>query len=447
MVAAPQPIGRRLLAVLALLANGAAFVVVAMSFFDNLGALVLGLLCLALASMAMYIALVSRGAIRWLAATVAVGLVLFVVVTLVIAADFVRAIELLALAAISVAATRAVLRGALTAQLRASTLAPVPPAKRPVLVINPKSGGGKAERFGLVEECRRRGVEPVVLRPGDDLDALAEQAAASGADVVGMAGGDGSQALVAGVAARHGIAHVCVPAGTRNHLALDLGLDRDDVVGALEAYGDGFERTIDLATVNGLTFVNNVSLGLYAAVVDSDEYRDAKVATTLDRLPDLLGKNAEPFRLRFTTPAGDVCDDAHVIHVSNNPYAMHSLVGAGSRPRLDDGVLGVTTLRIDRAADIPTLVALVNAGKVQSFRGYREWTATSFRVDADEPVAAGVDGEAIRLSPPLLFEARPAAVRVRVPRHVPGLSPGALAEKPLGRRVAALARVAAGRPV
>ncbi len=128
--------------------------------------------------------------------------------------------------------------------------------------MNPKSGGGKAERFHLADECRQRGIEPVVLKPGDDLLQLAEDAIARGADVIGMAGGDGSQALVASVAARHGVPHVCVPAGTRNHFALDLGLDRSDVVGALDAFTDGVERRIDLATDNGRTFVNNASLGL-----------------------------------------------------------------------------------------------------------------------------------------------------------------------------------------
>ena len=442
-----QPIGRRFLAVVALLASAAALVLVAAGLLDNFVGLVIGLGCLALATMTMYVALVSRRTVRWIAATASVVLVLVVVVDLVVGAEPLRAVLLVALWAIAVGAGRSALHSALAEKLRTSTLAPVSTARRPVLLVNPKSGGGKAERFDLAGECARRGVESVVLRPGDDLAALAEQAAVSGADVVGMAGGDGSQALVAGVAARHGIAHVCVPSGTRNHLALDLGLDRDDVVGALDAYGDAFERTIDLAMVNGMTFVNNVSLGLYAAVVESDEYRDAKMSTTLDRLPDLLGKTAEPFRLRFTTPAGDHFENAHVIHVSNNPYATHSFVGGGSRPRLDGGVLGVTTLRIDRPADVPALLALVKAGRVQSFGGYREWTATSFRVDADEPVSAGVDGEAMSLNPPLVFEARPGALRVRVPRHASGVSPGALAEMPLARRLGALVRVAAGRPV
>ena len=134
-------------------------------------------------------------------------------------------------------------------------LAPAPagavsvgPARRGVLLMNPWSGGGKVERFALEDEARRRGVTPIVLRRGDDLRTLAEHAAEQGADVIGMAGGDGSQALVADVARRHDLPFVCVPAGTRNHFALDLGLDRDDVAAALDAYGTAVERRIDLAT-------------------------------------------------------------------------------------------------------------------------------------------------------------------------------------------------------
>jgi diacylglycerol kinase family enzyme len=125
---------------------------------------------------------------------------------------------------------------------------------RPVLVMNLKSGGGKAERFRLAEECEQRGIEPIVLRPGDDLRQLAQDAVDRGADVIGMAGGDGSQALVA----------------------------------------DGVDRLVDLASVNGRIFVNNASLGLYAKVIQSPEYRDAKLATTASVLPDVLGPGAVP---------------------------------------------------------------------------------------------------------------------------------------------------------
>src|SRR5215216_6351419 len=118
------------------------------------------------------------------------------------------------------AARYAVRHSRMTEELAGRHARPANPARKGVLIINPKSGGGKAERFNLPTEARKRAVT-------------------QGADVIGMAGGDGSQALVARVAMHRDVAHVCVPAGTRNHLALDLGLDRDDVVGALDAFTDG----------------------------------------------------------------------------------------------------------------------------------------------------------------------------------------------------------------
>jgi diacylglycerol kinase family enzyme len=118
---------------------------------------------------------------------------------------------------------------------------PVPAATHGVLFMNLKSGGGKAERFHLVDECTRRGIEPIVLEPGTAWLQAVWDVAAGGADVLGMAGGDGSQAMVGTVAAEFDLPMVVVPAGTRNHLALDLGLDRNDVVGALDAYGEAVE--------------------------------------------------------------------------------------------------------------------------------------------------------------------------------------------------------------
>src|SRR5690606_7459603 len=156
---------------------------------------------------------------------------------------------------------------------------------------------------------------------------LARDAVARGVDVLGMAGGDGSQALVASVASEADVAFVCIPAGPRNHFALDLGLDRDDVGGALDAFGDAVERRIDLATVNGRTFVNNVSLGVYAKIVQSPEYRDAKGQTAVAMLPDLLGPDGEPFDLHFDGPDGAEHSGAQLIQVSNNAYVLSA--GAG----------------------------------------------------------------------------------------------------------------------
>src|SRR5271165_210462 len=122
--------------------------------------------------------------------------------------------------------------------------------RRPVLFINPASGGGKAARAGLADLARERGIEPVVLAPGEDLEALAREAVADGADALGMAGGDGSLGVVAAAASAHGLPFVCVPAGTRNHFARDLGVARHDLVGALDAFTDGLERSVDLGEAN-----------------------------------------------------------------------------------------------------------------------------------------------------------------------------------------------------
>jgi diacylglycerol kinase family enzyme len=320
----------------------------------------------------------------------------------------------------------------------------VGPAQRAVLIINPKSGGGKGERFNLPEEAQKRGVEPVLLAPGSDLRELAERAVTDGADVIGMAGGDGSQALVASVAMKRGVAHVCVPAGTRNHFALDLGLDRDDVVGALDAFTDGVERRIDLGCVNDRIFVNNASLGLYARVVQSGDYRGAKLTTWRHMLPELLGPGKALADLHFVGPDERAWDDPALVMVSNNPYLLQGS-GAGTRPRLDTGQLGVFVTQIGRAGDLAKLVTLSAIGLSQRFGGVRGWSATEFEVSSGSCVAAGLDGEALLLAPPLRFLSLPGALRVRLPRHARGLSPAGAAVSVNRGDFTALLRIAAGK--
>ena len=321
---------------------------------------------------------------------------------------------------------------------------PVSAATRGVLFMNLKSGGGKAERFHLVDECTRRGIKPVVLGPGMDWLQTVRDVAASGVDVLGMAGGDGSQAMVGTVAAELGLPMVVVPAGTRNHLALDLGLDRDDVVGALDAYGEAVERTMDLADLNGHVFVNNVSLGLYAAVVRSPEYRDAKVDTTLTTLPQVLGPDTEPFDLRFTGPDAVEHQGAHVIQISNNPYGA-TVGGMTSRPRLDTHQLGVTALVLDKPGGAAAFLAALASGHPERFAGFTSWITPTFEVTSDAPIEIGLDGETMVMEPPLRLSIRPNPVRVRLPKHAIGYSPAA---RSLGWRESShqLWNVLLGRP-
>lgn len=268
-----------------------------------------------------------------------------------------------------------------------------------VLIVNPSSGGGKAQRHHLVDACRRQGIDTIVLGHGEDPSTLAADAVAAGADVIGMAGGDGSQAAVAAVAAAQDVPFVCVPAGTRNHFALDLGIDATNVVGALDAFFAATDRRIDLGRVNGRAFVNNVSLGVYGEVVQSPQYRDAKLRTVIEMLPELIGPGTEPFDLRFTGPDGSPQEGAHLVLVSNNRYRLDRVGNRGTRGGIDEGTLGVVAVRVG-----PPL------------HGWRdEWATQTFRVDSASALNVGIDGEAVAIDPPLVFESSPAVLRVRVP--------------------------------
>jgi hypothetical protein len=239
-----------------------------------------------------------------------------------------------------------------------------------------------------------------------------------------MAGGDGSQAVVAAAAVRHGIAYACVPAGTRNHFALDLGLDRSDVLQALDAFTDAVERTIDLGQVNDRVFVNNASLGVYAEVVRSRSYRAAKLQTSLRLLPDLLGPAAAAPDLAFDGPDEQNYSGMSLVLVSNNPYQLSRVARAGGRPRLNTGRLGVL------AAWPPG-------------RRSREWSLPGLEVRSTGPVPVAVDGEALLLTPPLRFTSLPGVLRVRLPRHLRATRRNAALSR---RDLTALARIAAGRP-
>jgi len=313
------------------------------------------------------------------------------------------------------------------------------PPEHPVLFVNPRSGDGRAERTGLVPAARERGLEVVVLEPGDDLETLVDAALERGADGLAMAGGDGSQAIVARIAAAHDLPYACIPSGTRNHFALDLGVDRDDDIGALDAFGPGAgEHVVDLAEVNGRTFVNNASLGVYAEAVQREGYREAKLRTILDTVPEVIGPDGRALDLAWTGPSGRTHRTAAVILVSNNRYRLGRAIGSGTRPRIDDGLLGIA----------------IAGGAAESGRGlggrrrpWQDWTASTFEVDSDAPVHAGIDGETVVLDPPLRFAIRPGALRARIAPQHPGASPSAAAPTGVRASVAGLLRLAAGRPV
>ena len=374
--------------------------------------------------------LANRGLLRWLA------LVLVIAAPVLILVVFARA-SLLWVAIVAVAlmvAAAGTARTALSTGGQETAMPAVPAARprRPFLIMNPRSGGGKVTRFGLKDKAQALGAEVAMLEgPGTvDVAALARKAVADGADLLGVAGGDGTQALVAGIAAEHHLPFLVISAGTRNHFALDLGLDREDPATCLDALTDGEELRVDLGVIADRTFVNNASFGAYAEVVRSPAYRDDKRGTTLQMLPDLLHGHQGA---RLTARAGASTIQApQALLISNGPYEMTDIAGLGRRARLDAGTLGVVAVRVDSARQAAGLIRRGHG------TGLTTLTAEEVTVDADaSQIPVGIDGETILLPAPVRCAIRPRALRVVVPRERPGVpAPKAALEWPRLRQLA-----------
>ena len=317
----------------------------------------------------------------------------------------------------------------------------VPPPKRAFVIMNPRSGGGKVARFGLKQKAEALGAEVALLEgPGEvDVAALARKAVADGADLLGVAGGDGTQALVAGIAAEHDLPFLVISAGTRNHFAMDLGLDRENPAACLDALtDDGVEQRIDLGIIGGRTFVNNASFGAYAEVVQSPAYRDDKRGTTLQMLPDILTGHRGA---KLTARAGDTTvTGPQALLVSNNPYQGGDIAGLSRRARLDAGTLGVVAVTVDSAMQAAGLLRRGGG------RGVTVLTAEEVVVDADvAEVPVGIDGETVQMATPVRCVIRPRALRVRVPKDRPGIRPPKPAvDWPTLRRLASFRALPAG---
>jgi diacylglycerol kinase family enzyme len=414
---APVTRGQRWLARLAFAAALAAAVVLLLAGgLKGLTALLLGIAGLAVVCAAAWWFLAHRGIGRWLAAALLVAAPVAVIVAYVAAGLLWEIALSVGLAVAAVAAGRAALAAGPPAAKPREQAAP--PQRQPFVIMNPRSGGGKVAKFGLAGKATGLGAEVALLEgPGVvDVAAMARQAVDAGADLLGVAGGDGTQALVAGIAAGRDIPMMVISAGTRNHFALDLGLDRDDPATCLDALTDGVELRIDLGLIGDRTFVNNASFGVYAQVVQSPAYRDDKSGTALAMLPDLLAGH-QGAHLVVRVDGQVILDGPQAVLVSNNPYETGDIAGLGRRARLDQGVLGVVGVKIENAAQAAGLLR-----KAQRSRSVTVFTAREVVIDADQPqIPVGIDGESVLMPTPVRCTIHPLALRVRVPRARPGV--------------------------
>jgi diacylglycerol kinase family enzyme len=408
----------RWLARLSLVLAGAAVAVVAVfAGLKSVAMLAVGLAALAVGLAAAFVFLSRRGLLRWLALAVFA----LAPVAVIVAYAFARLLWVALVSAAAWLAAGVTARSALAGgqpDWRMPEHPAQPPAARPYLIMNPKSGGGKVGRFDLVRKAEALGAEVFVMDgPGPvDVAEVARKAVARGADLLGVAGGDGTQALVAEVAAEHGIPFVVITAGTRNHFALDLGLDRDDPAACLGALRDGVELRVDLGMIGGQVFVNNASFGAYAEVVETPAYRGDKVGTTLQVLPDLL-QGHRGARLSARADGTEITGPQALL-VANNSYGSGDIAGLGRRVRLDRGQLGVVAVTVGSARQAAGLLAGTHG------RGLRVFATTAIEITADaDRIPVGIDGEAVTVPSPVQCTVRPGALRVWVPRNRPGIPP------------------------
>jgi len=398
-----------------LLAGLAIASLVVLAELRSLAMMAVGLAAAVVGLAAAYIFLSRRGLWRWLA--LAVFILAPVAVIVVFAFRGLLWIALLSAAIWLLASMTA--RLALAgdqADWRMPEYPAQPPARHPYVIMNPKSGGGKVGKFDLKRKAEDLGAEVFLLDGPEPVDVarVARQAVEDGADLLGVAGGDGTQALVAGVAAENDIPFMVISAGTRNHFALDLGLDREDPSACLRALSGGVELRVDLGVINGQTFVNNASFGAYAEVVETPAYRDDKLNTMLDTLPDLL-QGHRGARLHAQAD-GAVIEAPQALLVSNNPYGTGDIAGLGRRARLDRGLLGVVGVTVANSWQAAGLL------RGRRATGLSALTAKQITVTAGAPqVPVGVDGESILMSTPVTCAVSPGALRVWVPRDRPGV--------------------------
>jgi diacylglycerol kinase family enzyme len=267
------------------------------------------------------------------------------------------------------------------------------------LLVNPRAGTERPSAEELVEAAEAQGIRTHVLREGEDAAELAH--AAADASALGMAGGDGSLGPVAAVALERDLPFVCVPFGTYNHFAWDAGIDRDDPLGALRAFA-GEERRVDVGRLgDGRVFLNTVSFGLYAALVAEEDRAGSRLRALVRRV--VRGGHV---RLRID---GEPVT-ARIVVVGNNVYRLHPL-DVGTRPRIDEGILHLGIAR----GLLP--------------RSWEERRGARFKIEADVPsLDVAIDGEPVRLRPPVELRVEPRALRLLLPERREDLDDGAEGE-------------------
>jgi diacylglycerol kinase family enzyme len=292
-------------------------------------------------------------------------------------------------------------------------------SRRAVLILNPLSGAGRHQPT-VRRAARDRLIDVRQLRTGYRAEALARDAVHEGAQVLLAAGGDGTVSAVAAVAVEHDIPLVVVPCGTRNHFAKDSGADVTDPAGELAALDDGDEIRVDVGAVNGQVFLDNVSVGFYAAMVCDPDYRRYRIRVAVRYVQRALLRSKRRVSLRMPVPPRVVAPEQVLVTlVSNNAYFPGVAPSPALRPRLDEGMLWVYLMGLPGAhRPLPARVMRGTGRLICGRTLVAAWPTAQQTMTTDSAsIPAGVDGEPAELDTPLEFTIRPRALRLLRPKR------------------------------
>lgn len=270
----------------------------------------------------------------------------------------------------------------------------VPAPHRPyghgvVLVVNPASGGGGcAELIGQVRDCLP-GIEVVTLGPDDDpLPTLRD--AAGRAEVLAVAGGDGTVACAAGVAVAQRLPLAVFPGGTFNHFARDIGCTR--VADTAAAIRDGSLWCVDVIALNDeQTVVNTASIGAYPHYVRTREHLEHRIGKFAAGLYAML-------RTLLREPSVRICFDNKTLSTSlfflGNSVYLPSGFAPARRTRMDDGLIDVRILETRGRFSRLRILAALALGRLERSPLYHELQVPEFTVESvDGPIPLARDGE------------------------------------------------------
>ena len=291
------------------------------------------------------------------------------------------------------------------------------------VIINASSGNHDKEELQrrLVEIFGASDVEVrISLAPaGAEVLDLADQAARSDADIIVAGGGDGTVSSVASVVAGCGKVLGILPLGTMNHFAKDLHipLDLESAVNTIVA---GHAVKIDMGEVNGQTFLNNSSLGLYPSIVRE---RQRQQRLGWEKWPAYVWAAFSVLRrypflnIRLSVDGKELTSRTPFVFIGNNEYQMETL-NVGARACLDKGELSLyITNRTGRLGLIRLALRALFGGLRQEKDFLTLCTKEIWIGTKKRRVRVALDGEVAVMQPPLHYRVRPGSLRVLAPKN------------------------------